>query len=829
MIISLNWLKKYVQIDLPVDELATLIGARLVEIEKIIDLGKKYQGALVVEAVSVKKLENSDHLSVVMVNDGGVLADIERDENGLVQVVCGANNIADGQKVVWLTPGMVVPDTYDKPEQFVLGSRKLCGVMSNGMIASARELDLYDEHDGILVLDNEIQAGKTFAESYELNDYLIDIENKSLTHRPDCFGLVGFAREVAGILGKKFETPKELLNLSSNINLPINPEVQINAIIDDKNLSARYTAIVMSGADGSKQSPLLIQTYLSRVGIRPISAVVDVTNYLMVLTGQPLHAFDYDKVVAVSGGSTDIHVRAGRLNEKLLLLDGRLIELTTNDIVIAAGEKAIGLAGAMGGKETEIDNNTKRIIIESATFNLYNLRNTQMRFGIFSEAITRFTKGQPAELSMPVLNIAAELMNAWTGASCISKLADAYPEPKIVEPITVDSEKINNILGTKIDPNQIVEILQNVGFEISRVGNYAISTKSPYWRSDIHIIEDLAEEVGRLSGFDNISPVLPRRDFTATKPSDFDDFRRKVRKILTNCGCNEVLTYSFIHGDVLKKSNQDPKNSYRIINSISPDLQYYRQSITPSLLGLVFPNIKQGFDKFSLYEINKTHTKIDNLNEENVPIESDRLAMIFADKNTAQSAPYYSAKRVFDYIAEKIGADISYVSFTDEIDAVFAPFEPKRSAKIIDKHTELLIGVIGEYKKSVTKSFKVSENSSGFEVDLVNLFTIAKGTTKNYKPISKYPATSRDICFQVNDNVSYASLVDVINDKLSKLEYGSKLSPVDIYKPEASGLKNITIRIEFVSYEKTLTSEEINAVINDIGDSAIKNIDALIL
>ncbi len=829
MIISLNWLKKYIQIDMPIDELATLIGARLVEIEEIIDLGKKYQGALVVNAASVKKLENSDHLSVVMVDDGGVVHDIERDENGLIQVVCGANNIQTGQKVVWLTPGMIVPNTFGSDEPFVLGSRKLCGLMSNGMIASARELALYDEHDGILVLDESAVVGQTFADNYELNDYLIDIENKSLTHRPDCFGLIGFAREVAGIMGKIFETPADLLKLDKVFATPDSPEVQIKTIIDDANLSSRYLAVVMSGADGTKQSPLLIQTYLARVGMRPISAVVDVTNYLMILTGQPLHAFDYDKVVAVSGGSNEIHVRAGKESEKLTLLDGRTIELTVNDIVIAAGNKAIGLAGAMGGADTEIDVDTKRIIIESATFNLYNLRNTQMRFGIFSEAITRFTKGQPAELSMPVLNMTVDLMNKWTGANVISDLAESYPNQKSADSLSVDCDKINSILGTNIESTQIVETLQNVGFEINRVGNYGISTKSPYWRSDIHIIEDLAEEVGRLTGFDNIKPLLPKRDFTAIRPSDFDEFRKKIRKLMTNTGANEVFTYSFIHGDILKKSGQNPEDSYRIINSISPELQYYRQSVTPSLLGLIHPNIKQGYDSFVLYELNKVHSKISGCNEENVPIESDRMAVVFANKNNPDSSPYYVSKRIFEYLASKLGVKAKYVPISDESDAIFTPFEPKRSAKIIDAKTELVIGVVGEYKKSVARSFKLADNVSGFEFDMFNLFTAAKGTVKDYRPISKYPSIERDICFQLEESVNYADLTKVVESGLSNLSYLTEITPIDIYMSEGLTRKNITLRIKFVSYEKTLTSAEINEVINTIGDSAIKQLDAVIL
>ncbi|HEY5695736.1 MAG TPA: phenylalanine--tRNA ligase subunit beta, partial [Candidatus Saccharimonadales bacterium] len=413
MIISINWLKKFTDIDVPVDELATLIGARLVEIEEVIDYGAKYKDVIVAKVMECKALEGSDHLNVTKLDDGGKVADVERDENGYVQVVCGAPNVHEGLVVAWLPPKSVVPETYGNSEPFVLDARKLRGVMSNGMIASPRELALFDEHEGILELDANLKPGASFAESYELNDYLLDIENKSLTHRPDAFGIIGFAREVAAIQGKAFHTPEWLANVTPDFGPKQGDVTAPTVTIEDESLCDRYQAVVLSGADGAAKSPLWLQTYLARVGIRPISAVVDVTNYLMVLTGQPLHAFDYDKLIAAGGGKADIHVRAGRTGETLELLDGRRIALTHDDIVIAAGDTAIGLAGAMGGANTEIDATTKNIIIESATFNLYNLRGTQMRHGIFSEAITRFTKGQPAALAAPVLADAVRLMGEY--------------------------------------------------------------------------------------------------------------------------------------------------------------------------------------------------------------------------------------------------------------------------------------------------------------------------------------------------------------------------------------------------------------------------------
>lgn len=830
MIISLNWLKKFTDINMSIDQLTTLIGARLVEIEEVVYIGEKYKDVLIVKVISAEKLEDSDHLSVTKIDDGGVTQNIERDENGFIQVVCGAPNIRSGLLVAWLPPESIVPETFGKPEPFKLGVRNLRGVTSNGMIASGRELALLDDHEGILELDGDgLTPGKSFAEAYELDDYLLDIENKSLTHRPDCFGIIGFAREIAAISGSEFKTPNWMMKMSTDFEVAAD-KVELKAVIDNPELCPRYMAIVLSGANGDAKSPLKVQTYLSRVGMRPINAVVDVTNYLMLLTGQPLHAFDYDKLIAVNDGKAEIHVRTGRDSEKLDLLDGRTITLTTDDIIIASGETAIGLAGAMGGASTVIDGNTRRIIIESATFNLYKLRSTQMRHGIFSEAITRFTKGQPAELAAPVLSAAVKLMGEWAGAKPLSLVTDVYPGKINPSDIEISRESINNVLGTNLEISQIAKTLDNAEFDVAVSDNEVITVKTPYWRSDIHINEDVIEEVGRLNGFDNIEPILPSRNFTAVKPSDFDDFRNKVRKILARAGANEVLTYSFIHGDILQKVGQDIKNSYRITNSISPDLQYYRQTLTPSLLGLVHANIRQGYDSFAIFETNKTHLKQGGLTDEGVPVEKDMLSLVVSNKNAQIGATYYEAKRVLDYLAELLALELTYEKLDDQSDNVLAaPFEYRRSARIIAKATGLPIGIIGEYKKSVARNFKLSEYTAGFEINVRNLFEAIANIGNNYKAISRYPSAERDVCFQVSKDVNYDQIINASNTALSNVQLETNILPIDIYQPKDADTKNITIRIKITAHDHTLTSEEITNIIEGVIASVMLKTNATVI
>lgn len=830
MIISVNWLKKFVDIDLPIADLQTLIGARLVEIESVVDLGKKYKDVLIVRVVECAPQEGTDHLNLTKIDDGGVVKDIERDENGLIQVVCGANNVTAGMLAAWLPPASIVPDTFDDKEPFVLTAKNLRGVMSNGMLASAKELDLFDDHTGIVVIDKEVPVGSSFAAVYELDDYLLDIENKSLTHRPDTFGILGFAREVAAITNKPFVTPEWFVNEYPTYGEKDGSMDAPKVLIDDPSLSSRYLAVVMSGADGTRQSPLEIQTYLARVGVRPISAVVDVTNYLMMLTSQPLHAFDYDKLLAVAGGKAEIHVRVGRDKEKMVLLDGREVELTSEDIVIAAGETAIGLAGAMGGLNTVIDDNTKNIIIESATFDLYKLRATQMRHGIFSEAITRFTKGQPAELCAPVLSNAIELMGEWAGAKRVSDVSEANGTSIESSSLTITTQFINNVLGSSFELSEIEKILKSVEFATVEKSTNELSVAAPYWRADIHIPEDIAEEIGRIQGFDEITPTLPLRDFTAVRPSNFDTFCQQIRRILVRAGANEILTYSFVHGDLLKKAGQDPANSYRIINSISPDLQYYRQSLTPSLLNVVHSNIKQGYENFALFELNKTHQKTRDLNEEKVPIEDTNLAFIIASRSSKTTAPYYEAKRYLSFIGEMSGLDIEFIAIdAKSTDAICTPFEYRRSAYVLDKNSGQSIGIVGEYTKSTARFFKLPAFIAGFEIDVDALYKAIREAPSKYTTLSRFPSTSRDVCFQVNQDISYSEIINSAQSAIKTSELKIEISPLDIYQDKSVETKNITVRIQLTSNTKTLTGADIDAEIKKISDSVIKKTAAVII
>ncbi|MDR0591225.1 MAG: phenylalanine--tRNA ligase subunit beta [Candidatus Nomurabacteria bacterium] len=803
MIISLNWLKKYADIGVPTDELVELIGSRLVEVEEVIDLAPRYKDCVIVKVEQCDKVEGSDHLSLCQVNAGS---------GDLVQVVCGANNVYAGMLAVWLPPKSVVPETYGTGDEFVLESRKLMGQVSNGMLASMRELGLGDDHDGIVEIDPEsAKPGDSFAEKFALNDTLLDIENKSLTHRPDCFGNVGFAREVAGILGSKFNEPPYFAELSKFSH---DDQEKIEIEIADAELCPRYQAVIMELPESYPRYLTPIAVDVARVGMRAIDPVVDSANLLMLLTGQPLHTFDYDKFVKVGGlGAAKVIVRAAKEGEKLELLDGKTIELDSKDIVITSNDVPVALAGAMGGANTAIDKSTKRILVESATFNLYSMRGTQFRHGIFSEAITRFTKGQPPALTNFVICKFAEMTSKIFGLKAVSKVFDAYPVEIVNQPIQLTVDDVNKLLGSGFDIKQVRATLENVGFAVH--GEFKVT--APWWRTDIHIEEDVIEEVGRLTGFDNILAKLPMRSFEMPTPDDLGDMKAKIRRVLSDMSANEVLTYSFVGERLLKKVGQDPANSYKIINSTSPELQYVRQQLAPSLLEKVYKNTKAGYSGIALFEMNQVFVKNEGMNGENVPIQHDNLAL-------AVQGDFYLAKLFLNNLTDKFGIKLDYRN--TELGTTETFYEPKHSAGVFVD--DLQVGIVGGVAAGVKNNFKLAVDTSAFEIELGLLLGKVK-VGAGYKNQSGFQGVERDMTFKVAVDMAFAKLETTVKKTLQADGLQSEIAPLDIYQGDDSATKNITFRIKFASYDKTLNGQEIAGIVNKVASAARKELNAEII
>ena len=811
MIISVNWLKKYVKINLGIEELVRQIGSKLVEVESVTDLGKKYQDALIVKVVECVDLDGSDHLKVARIDDGGATGDEWRGADGLIQVVCGAPNIRSGLTVVWLPPKAIVPETADDEKPFQLDVRKLCGVQSHGMIASPRELALYDEHTGILELDDEFKAGTKFATVFELDDYLLEIENKSLTHRPDCFGMIGFAREVAGILGQKFTSPTWFNN-----QIKFKDQLsEIEVEIADSELSTKYQASLVANVKELAGLSFLQKTYLARIGIRPVEPTVDISNFVMIETGEPTHAYDYDKLlkIAEQEGMETIRltVRTARQAEKLKLLDGKEIKLTSNDVVIAVGKQAIGLAGIMGGDSTRVDKSTERIVLEAASFNLYKMRSAQMRHGVFSEALTRFTKGQPTAITDLALARNLVMMTGMDNAAKLFAVATAEMKNSSRSEITLDYRLINLYLGTNLNANIIKTILENVELDV-KIKDDSLTVTVPWWRTDVNRRVEVIEEVGRLIGYDNLKLELPMRRIKSNLTDGFDQMRFELRQLLASGGLNEALTYTFVPEKLLERALQDPKNSYRIVNSISPELECYRQAILPNLLDKIYPNLRAGYEQFGLFELGKLHWKSQPMTDEKVPFEMHSLALVVTNKKSTQTG-YYLARKYLDVIGKRLGVDYELKPLRTKL-PIASVFEPKRAAEIWSgKH---ILGVVGEFKTSVKKNFKLPPMTAGMELDLETLYESRHARIIDVKLLGNLPSVSRDLCLEVKREVSYQQIVCNLlraTQKFKKIEFS--LTPVDFYRKD-DHMKRITVRLTLTPTDQTLVSKQVDTIVEQL-------------
>ncbi len=904
MKVSINWMKQFggQGLDMPVDKLVEKIGAQLGAVEEVVQWGPRYDGIVVVKVVTCQKHPNADKLHVCLIDDGGVTKNVARtssiqapradafssservaegnvrrstlieqhsEEGGnaqqtdrvagsaskqggrsrsLVQVVCGAPNVKAGMLAAWIPPGVAVPNTLDK-DPFILDARDIRGTSSNGMLASLHELGISDDHDGILEIRVEevgkdlAKPGTAFKKLYGLDDYVIDIENKMFTHRPDCFGQLGVAREVAGISHKTFKSPDWYVkenSFASRTSTVIKGLAVENKI---PKLCPRYMALAIEGVK-VEPSPVWLQVGLARVGIRPINNIVDMTNWVMHMSGQPLHAFDFDKIAV--NGRANIVIRNPKKGEKMTLLDGKEIEPRAEAILICDQDKPIAFGGVMGGNNSEIDANTKRIIIECANFDMYNIRKTSMEHGIFSEAVTRFNKGQSPRQCAPILYYAIQMVRELcVGSSSIGRPIDSYPHKKQNPSVAVSADFVNARLGTKLSLKDMSKLLENVEFKIKNVpaAKTRLHVQAPFWRTDIEIPEDIVEEIGRLYGYDHLPLALPVRNIKPAKRSEILDFKDKLRDMLAKVGANELLTYSFVHGNLFERVGQRPDDAFKLSNALSPDLQYYRLSLLPSLLEKVHINLKsdrvRGVDnEFALFEINPVHAK-DFLDKEGLPLEDQRLALVFvADDKTAarkyQGAAYYAVRQYVDVILDQLGISAVFDPAKDHqpklsiSQAAIAPFDKSRTAIIRAKSGEF-IGEIGEFSASTRRSLKLPEFIAGFELDVAQLLKLARGTSQ-YVALPRFPKVSQDITLKVPTSLAYGELYAFLLTHLADNRLENSYYHLDmprIYQAvNDSDHKNVTLRLWMSHYTRTLRADEVNAILDQLAVAASTELQA---
>lgn len=816
MKVSINSMKRYsepAQWNLPLADLVVKIGAQLGAVEQVIDSAAKYDGIVVGDIVAAKDHPAADKLGIYQVNVG----------EHTVQVLAGDKTLAVGDKVAWIQPGAIVPASWQTAEPFIIGTREMRGEVSNGMLGSGKELGFNDDHASVQRLDTNAPAGTPLATAYDLaNDAIIDIENKMFTHRPDCFGQLGVAREIAGIQGLPFTSPDWY---TATATLPeVHTALQLHVKNEIPALVPRFTALVINAVRVAP-SPLWLQVELAKVGVRPINNIVDITNYYMILTGQPLHAYDYHKVQALAGGKAELTVRHPKKGDTITMLGGKQIEPHADAMLVVAGDTPVCMGGMVGATNSEVDTATTAIILEAATWDMFAIRRASMHHGIFTDAVTRFSKGQSPLQNVAVLTQAASDILELAGGTYGSSVDNCHIKPDVLvraslqNPVVITQAFINQRLGSNLDSAAIATLLRNVEFVVEEHGSELVIT-SPFWRTDIAIAEDVVEEVGRLHGYDTLPHALPLREGVAVTLPRLDQLKNRIRDILSRAGANELQTYTFVPARLLTSVGQDPDRAFAIRNALSPDLQHYRLSLTPSLLEKVHLNIKAGYERFGLFEINKIHIKdTASLDCEGLPREYQTVAFTFASKDELAGASYYHAKHYLTYLFDMLGVPFT-IQPADQPPAfaigqqVYAPFEPKRSGFVYAGGE--FAGFVGEYRASVAKSLKLPPVAAGFEIDLERVLTHQKGRT--YRPLLKFPATEQDICLKVEQSVTFAQLHNaVIRALAADARLRLTVEPIDIYiRPGDTAHKQITFRLTLQHHDRTLTIAETNDMLDTL-------------
>jgi phenylalanyl-tRNA synthetase beta chain len=807
--------KQFTEIEYDSQRLQKEISEKICNIEELQDISEEYKDIVIGEIKEKKEHPDADKLAVYKLNIG---------EKKDIQVVAGDKTLEEGEKVAFFKPGARIP--YSKGEEYIIKVVKMRGIESQGMMASEKELNLGPDHTRVMRLDSDAVPGQSFAEYFGLDDTIIDIENKGLTNRGDLFGIIGIARELSAIQGRKFETPEWMNNTS--IKEPDKDCLRIDVKNDAESVCPRYTAVAMSNIK-IKESPVWIKSALIKYGLRPVNNIVDITNYLMILTGQPLHAFDYDKIIKNDIEEKDeahIIIRMAKEGEKLHLIKGDLVELHDRNLVIADSSNPIGIAGIMGGIDTEVDSNTERIVIESANFDRFNIRRTSMQLGLNTDASDRFKRSQDPNMCLPVLIKTVEMIQDLAEGEIASSLFDIYPSPVEPKVISFDISRMNNILGIHLEYEDVENILTNLGYLVKRdkkSENY-ITVTVPTFRRDVSIQEDIFEDIGRIYGYEKITASLPVTEMRATKTPLILETKKKISNILSNSGSNEIITYNFVSSDLLNKASQDANIAYHIKNAISLELEYMRPSLIPSLIDKLQMNLNKGHKEVSLFETNISHQK-GVIDEEELPLECWYLSFIYSNKdsNVFNGSSYYMVKRYLEKLLNGLGIHSVKYTLCIDYDLENSSIWLKNISNTFDLNTSAVIstdkgnvlGILGNLANTVKENFTLPAYTCAFEINISELIPLEDEQKYIKEPV--YPAISRDICFSVEENIKYSEIKDELMKILNTDELYSQMECLDIYKAEEKdNTRKITFRISIQSYKKTLREKDFSKILEKV-------------
>ena len=785
MRVSLKWLKDYVDIKLAPQELAERLTMAGLEVGGMKIIGGSWDNLVIGEVIALDPHPNADRLKLATVDLG-----TER-----VTTVCGAPNIGVGQKVTFARIGAQLIDPHSG-ETTVLEPAKIRGVVSEGMVCSEKELGISDSHEGILVLSAEAPVGIPL--SAYLGDVIFDVD--VTPNRPDCLSVIGIAREIAALTN---EPLRLLQNEYEELEDPINSLAAVDII--DSDLCPRYCASLIIGTKIAS-SPSWLQQRLNNYGMRPINNVVDVTNYVMLEYGQPLHAFDYHKLK----GRRIIVRRAGS-GETMTTLDGSERTLNPNILVIADKEEAVAVAGIMGGLDSEVTEETDAILLESANFNQATIRQGCSHLQVQSEASIRFDKGLNAELPLIPLKRATQLLLEIAGGRAAKGIIDAYPGKARPKSILISSREVKRLSGLKINTDGILKVLKPLGFECRKGDSGSqISVSVPYWRNDVKFPADLVEEVVRIIGYEKIpitrlASPLPQQKSESSFPERQSNIVKKSRNILTGLGFQEILTYPLVSLEKLQQLS--PKlelkiSPLKVVNPMTKEQEFMRTSLRAGLLSTLAHNQKFEQESIRLFEIGKVFLP----RGKDLPEEREMLCAVLSGPRTElswqtknESIGFFDAKGVVENLLNQFGLEASFDISDDE--TLFSG----RGADIISNGDK--VGTVGEVHPKVTQAFELSNTICLIEIDLVKLSGRIAGT-KEYQSIPRFPSVTRDIALIVDEQIVYRTVENIIRG----FPLTTKVTLFDLYRGEqvAEGKKSLAIRIVYQSPSRTLTDEEVD-------------------
>ena len=798
MYLSLNWLRDLVNIPKSVtaEELGTKLTNYTVEVEKIEKQSARFDKVVVGKVLEVKKHPNSDHLNLTKV-DVGPSAGSGQGGKEPLSIVCGAPNVSAGQLVPVALIGAELPNGMKIEEREVRGEK------SFGMICAEDELGLGGEHAGIMVLGKKAKVGEPFGEYLKLDDVIFEVDNKSLSNRPDLWGLAGIAREIAVLLETK--TTKEFKRmLAEKIPQAENLE-KLSVKVEDSDLCPRYTAVKISGIE-IKQSPEWMQKRLTAVGMRPINNIVDATNYVMLEMGEPMHAFDAALV-------SEIIVRRAKRDEAIKTLDGENRTLDNSMLVIADKEKTIAVAGVMGSEGSEINQSTKAVILEAANFDAASIRKTSTKLGLRTEASMRFEKSLDPNICEAALARCLELIKeTCPAAEVASQVADLSNFVTNTGPIELDLNWVAKRLGEDLGKKQIVKILEALGFAIESGGAHLLQVTIPTWRAtkDISIREDILEEIARIHGYNNFPVSLPFLEMKAPLTNEERRLERKIKNILAlGAGSTEVYNYSFVGEEKLSKLKINPKGYIRLVNPIASHQTMLRQNLLENLVDNIKSN-QAKYERISLFEVGSIfwdavgRINKDSERKENLPFQIKHLGLI--ESGARASEVYDLVKGKLEYLLENF--DLAARFETAEMIPEWA--DKKTYAKVIVSGEE--IGWVSNLPKAIAISLGIKKETAALEIDLEKLTElILSAPAKMYEKPNKYPTLERDLAFVVKENVLYNNIkaeienFDVLIAKTELFDvYQGKNLPLD--------QKSLAFHVTYSSPERTLSSAEVDAV-----------------